>query len=335
LSLLKVRDLNVYLRTPGGPVNVVSGLDFDILPGSVFGLAGESGCGKSLTALSIMGILPPTMFANGSVRFRGKELLTLGEEELRDLRGREISMVFQEPMTSLNPVMRVGHQIREVLTTHLNLKRKEADRITLALLRDVRIPSPEVRAREYPHQMSGGMRQRIMVAMAMACSPSMLIADEPTTALDVTIEAQLLELLMGIKEEKGMAVLLITHDLGVIAENAERVAVMYAGRLVEVAGVRELFEAPRHPYTMGLLRSLPRGRDSVLRPIPGTVPKPGHLPPGCKFSDRCGFVLDVCRAGEPDLMAVDNGGAAPGDTDNVYPHLARCIRAGEVEFGDG
>jgi oligopeptide/dipeptide ABC transporter ATP-binding protein len=320
VSLLEVSDLNIFFTTPAGPVNVVHSLDLEVGKGTVFGLAGESGCGKSLTALSIMGILPPNMYSTGSVRFRGTDLFGLGPEEFRDLRGRELAMIFQEPMTSLNPVMKVGRQIREVLTTHLSLKRKEAESVTLSLMRAVRIPSPEVRIREYPHQMSGGMRQRIMMAMAIACGPSLLIADEPTTALDVTIEAQLLELLLGLREEKDMAVLLITHDLGIIAENAERVAVMYAGRLVEVAGVGELFETPRHPYTMGLLRSLPMGRGTALRPIPGTVPRPGQLPPGCKFSDRCEYAVQECGAGEPELRPVGDG------------QLARCIRAGEISW---
>jgi oligopeptide/dipeptide ABC transporter ATP-binding protein len=231
-----------------------------------------------------------------------------------------MAMIFQEPMTSLNPVMKVGSQIKEVLTTHLSLKKKEADRVTLGLLRAVRIPSPEVRVREYPHQMSGGMRQRIMVAMSIACNPSLLIADEPTTALDVTIEAQLLELLAGLREEKGMSVLLITHDLGIIAENAERVAIMYAGRLVETAAVEELFETPGHPYTMGLLRSLPRGRGSRLSPIPGTVPRPGQLPAGCKFSDRCEYVVEECRKEEPALRALRG------------TQSARCIRAEEIRW---
>jgi oligopeptide/dipeptide ABC transporter ATP-binding protein len=320
--LLEVRNLTVAM----GAVRIVEDISLDIREGEVFGLAGESGCGKSMTALALMGILPRNMRASGEVFYRGQDLLTLPEEAFRDLRGREIAMVFQEPMTSLNPVMRVGDQIREVLTTHLKLRRREADRITLGLLRSVRIPSPEIRMREYPHQMSGGMRQRIMVAMAIACSPSLLIADEPTTALDVTIEAQLLALLRALRDEKGMSLLLITHDLGVIAENASRVAIMYAGRIVEQAAVAALFARPLHPYTMGLLGSLPRGRGIPLIPIPGTVPKPGALPAGCAFSDRCSYVIPACHEREPELRAIGPSGGHGGDA-----HRARCIRAEEIE----
>jgi oligopeptide/dipeptide ABC transporter ATP-binding protein len=319
VSLLQVRDLNIFFRTQSGSINIVNNLNFDIEEATVFGLAGESGSGKSLTALAIMGILPPNIYAEGTVNFKGTNLLTLSPEAIRDLRGREISMIFQEPMTSLNPVLKVGHQIREVITTHLKVTKKEADKITLGLMRAVKIPAPEIRMKEYPHQMSGGMRQRIMMAMAIACSPSLLIADEPTTALDVTIQAQLLELLRDLRQQKNMAVLLITHDLGVIAENAEKVAIMYAGRLVELADVHTLFEEPRHPYTIGLLRCLPRGKGTPLKPIPGTVPKPNHLPPGCKFSDRCGFAIPECKTKEPALRKIKDG------------HLARCIRAEEIE----
>lgn len=229
-------------------------------------------------------------------------------------------MVFQEPMTSLNPVLRVDYQIREVITAHMGVSKNEADRMVLDLLRQVRIPSPEKRMREYPHQMSGGMRQRVMMAMAIACGPALLIADEPTTALDVTIEAQILELMDTLRRERGMSVLLITHDLGIIAENAETVGIMYAGRLVELAGVKELFAAPKHPYTMGLLRSLPKGRGEGLKPIGGTVPRPGELPPGCKFSNRCQFVIEDCRKAEPGLRALAEG------------HRARCIRSEEIPW---
>lgn len=322
MPLLEIRNLNIFYTKPEGRVNIVNGLGFEVREGKVFGLAGESGCGKSLTALSVMGILPPNLHAEGEINFKGTNLLTLPQEELRGLRGREISMVFQEPMTSLNPVLKVGYQIREVITTHLRVSGKEADKMTIELLKAVRIPSPETRMREYPHQMSGGMRQRIMMAMAIACGPSLLIADEPTTALDVTIEAQLLELLRVLREEKNMAVLLITHDLGIIAENAETVGIMYAGRLVELAGVKELFETPMHPYTMGLLKSLPKKRGVPLEPIAGSVPRPDSLPRGCKFSDRCPFVIPGCREEEPALRSIelkDRGG-----------HLARCIRVEEI-----
>jgi oligopeptide/dipeptide ABC transporter ATP-binding protein len=321
VPLLEIRNLNIFYTKPEGRVDIVHGLGFEVREGKVFGLAGESGCGKSLTALSIMGILPPNLHAEGEIVFKGTNLLALPPEDLRDFRGREMSMVFQEPMTSLNPVLKVGYQIREVITTHLRVSRKEADDMTLELLKAVRIPSPETRMREYPHQMSGGMRQRIMMAMAIACGPSLLIADEPTTALDVTIEAQLLELLRVLREEKNMAVLLITHDLGIIAENAEKVGIMYAGRLVELAGVKELFETPMHPYTMGLLKSLPKKRGVPLEPIAGSVPRPESLPHGCKFSDRCPFVIPRCREEEPALRRIELKGGG---------HLARCIRVEEI-----
>ncbi len=318
--LLEARGLNIFLETRSGPLNIVNNVDLDIPPGGVFGLAGESGCGKSLTALAIMGILPQNLYATGEIRFKERDLLVLPPEEFRALRGKEMAMVFQEPMTSLNPVLRVDYQIREVIATHMDVSRKEANGMVLELLRAVRIPSPEIRMREYPHQMSGGMRQRVMVAMAIACGPSMLLADEPTTALDVTIEAQILELLGTLREERGMAVLLITHDLGIIAENAETVGIMYAGRLVELSGVRELFASPKHPYTMGLLRSLPHGKGKGLKPIRGTVPRPGELPPGCKFSNRCDYVIGNCRKEEPELRKIEDN------------HRARCIRAEDLKW---
>jgi peptide/nickel transport system ATP-binding protein len=323
VPLLEVSDLSVSYESPAAPVTIVNRLSFAIEEGSVFGLAGESGCGKSLTALAIMGILPSNLHADGVVSYKGRNLLDLPPDRIRDLRGRELSMIFQEPMTSLNPVLKVGYQIMEVMTTHLKMSRKEAEARTVELLRAVRIPSPEVRMREYPHQMSGGMRQRIMMAAAIACDPSLLIADEPTTALDVTIEAQLLELMRTLRREKDMAVLLITHDLGVIAENAEKVGIMYAGRMVEVAGVRDLFATPLHPYTRGLMESLPSERGKPLKPIPGSVPRPGELPPGCKFSDRCPYAVAKCGEAEPELRDIRIDG-------DLGPHLARCIRVEEI-----
>jgi len=318
LPLLEVRDLNISFGSPKGPVKVVSGLDLAIPEGSFFGLAGESGSGKSLTALSIMGILPQGAFAGGSIKFQGRELLTLPAEEMRSLRGKEVSMIFQEPMTSLNPVLKIGYQIREAIEAHFPTSRKEADRRVIELLKAVKIPLPEVRMRDYPHHLSGGMRQRVMIAMAISCNPALLIADEPTTALDVTIEAQILELIGGLRAERNMAVFLITHDLGIIAEHAETVGVMYAGRMVELAPVKEIFEAPKHPYTIGLLESLPRKRGEPLKPIPGTVPPPWALPPGCKFSDRCRYMIPACQTEEPLLRAITPG------------HLARCIRSEEI-----
>jgi oligopeptide/dipeptide ABC transporter ATP-binding protein len=270
-----------------------------------------------------MGILPSNLRPEGAIYFRDADLLKMNPGELRDLRGKEMSMIFQEPMTSLNPVLKVGYQIAEVITTHLKVSKKEAEARTVELLRAVRIPSPEVRMREYPHQMSGGMRQRIMMAAAIACSPALLIADEPTTALDVTIEAQLLELMRKLREEKNMAILLITHDLGVIAENAEVVGIMYAGRMVEVSSVKELFRVPMHPYTRGLLESLPREKSKPLKPIPGSVPRPDELPPGCKFSGRCPFAIPECEKEEPSLRDIRLEGSSG-------PHLARCIRVEDI-----
>jgi oligopeptide/dipeptide ABC transporter ATP-binding protein len=320
VSLLAVRDLNIFFSTAAQPVNVVSNLNFDIAESEIFGLAGESGCGKSITALSILGILPSLAHATGEISFRGRNLLTLDRESIRRVRGKEISMIFQEPMTSLNPVLTIGYQIAEVLMTHEKMKKKDAMDKAVGLLRSVRIPSPEVRVREYPHQMSGGMRQRVMIAMAIACNPSLLIADEPTTALDVTIQAQILELLKGLRQERKMSMLFITHDLAIIAENADRVGIMYAGRIMELAGTGEIFRDPRHPYTMGLLDSLPKEKGKALNPIPGVVPRPEALPPGCKFSDRCRFVIEECRKAEPGL-------------DEITPkHFARCIRAREISW---
>jgi oligopeptide/dipeptide ABC transporter ATP-binding protein len=315
VSLLSVRDLNIFFRSSASPVSVVSGLNFDIAESEIFGLAGESGCGKSITALSILGILPSSAYSEGEILFRGKNLLTLGGEQLRQIRGNEISMIFQEPMTSLNPVLTIGYQIAEVLMTHKEMRKKEALEKAVELLRAVRIPSAETRIKEYPHQMSGGMRQRVMIAMAVACNPALLIADEPTTALDVTIQAQILDLINGLREERKMSILLITHDLGIIAENASRVGIMYAGRIMELARTGDIFADPRHPYTVGLLNSLPQEKGRQLRPIPGVVPRPGELPAGCKFSDRCGYVIEKCRKAEPELAAAGN------------EHHARCIRA--------
>ena len=320
VSLLGVRDLNIFFRSAAEPVNVVSNLNFDIKESEIFGLAGESGCGKSITALSILGILPSSARAEGEITFKDKNLLTLDRESIRRIRGNEISMIFQEPMTSLNPVLTIGYQIAEVLMTHKALNKKDAMDKAVELLRSVRIPSPELRAREYPHQMSGGMRQRVMIAMAIACNPALLIADEPTTALDVTIQAQILALIQGLREEKKMSILFITHDLAIISENAARVGIMYAGRIMELAETRDIFSNPRHPYTMGLLDSLPQQKGKNLKPIPGFVPRPEALPPGCKFSDRCSHVRDYCRQQEPQLSEI-----APR-------HFSRCIRAKEISW---
>src|SRR4030043_1418345 len=253
MSLLEVRNLDISFRSTKNSIKVVSGVSFTIEEGEVCGRVGESGCGKTLTALSIMGILPQNAFAEGDIVFKGHNLLTLDKESMRRLRGKELSMIFQEPMTSLNPVLTVGYQVAEVLTTHKGISKREAMANTVDLLRAVKIPSPEIRIKEYPHQMSGGMRQRVMIAMAIACKPSLLIADEPTTALDVTIQAQILDLLRSLRQQRNMPVLLITHDIGVIAENADVAAVMYSGRIMEVSQVSNILETPKHPYTIGLL----------------------------------------------------------------------------------
>lgn len=320
MSLLEVRDLNISFKLPNNTIRVVSHLNFRIEEAQVFGLVGESGCGKSLTALSIMGILPHNAFAEGEIIFKGNKLLQLDRESMRRLRGKELAMIFQEPLTSLNPVLTIGYQVAEVLMTHMGLSRKNALAKTEELLRAVKIPSPEIRTKEYPHQMSGGMRQRVMIAMAIACNPSLLIADEPTTALDVTIQAQILELLRNLRKQRNMAVLLITHDIGVIAENADIAAIMYAGRIVEISWVSNILETPKHPYTIGLLDSLPKSKGIPLKPIPGSVPRPDELPPGCKFSNRCAYMIPDCQKEEPDLREILAG------------HFVRCIRSEEITW---
>ena len=320
MSLLDVRDLNIFFKSEKNPVPVVSGLDFHIEESEIFGLVGESGCGKSITALSIMGILPQNAFARGEIFFKGKDLLKFDRESMRRLRGNEIAMIFQEPMTSLNPVLTAGYQIAEVLVTHRNMSKKEAMDRAIELLKDVRMPSPEIRVKEYPHQMSGGMRQRVMIAMAIACNPSLLIADEPTTALDVTIQAQILELIQGLRQERKMSIMFITHDLGIIAENAARVGIMYAGRLMEMTETKEIFNNPRHPYTIGLLESLPKEKGTPLIPIAGSVPRPEELPPGCKYSERCRYFINECAKEEPLFREISKG------------HFVRCIRAEEIKW---
>lgn len=320
MSLLEIRDLVISFRFAHQTVQVVSHLNFRIEEAEVFGLVGESGCGKSLTALSIMGILPHNARAEGRIIFKGNDLLTLEKGAMRALRGRELAMIFQEPMTSLNPVLTIGYQVAEVLRTHLGLSRKDAMAQTVELLKAVKIPSPDIRIKEYPHQMSGGMRQRVMIAMAIACNPSLLIADEPTTALDVTIQAQILDLLRNLRQQRRMAVLLITHDIGVIAENAASAAIMYAGRIMEMSRVSGLLTTPKHPYTIGLLESLPQAKGIPLKPIPGSVPRPHELPPGCRFSNRCPSMIPECEKEEPRLQEITPG------------HFVRCIRAGDIRW---
>jgi peptide/nickel transport system ATP-binding protein len=310
-ALLDVAGLSTCFRTDQGEVAVVDNVSFALSAGRTLGLVGESGCGKSVTSLSIMGLLPAPAgrVANGAIRFDGIDLRTLPAEALRTLRGNRLAMIFQEPMTSLNPAFTIGDQIGEVLTTHQHLSPAAARSRTIELLRRVHIPAPETRVDDYPHQLSGGMRQRAMIAMAIACGPKLLIADEPTTALDVTVQAQILDLLRELRRDNDMAMVLITHDLGVIAEMADEVAVMYAGRIVESAPVSALFEDTQHPYTIGLLGSLPRldQRKEALDAVEGSVPDALHMPAGCRFHPRCPFVLPRCRQDSPPLTEVRPG----------------------------
>jgi oligopeptide/dipeptide ABC transporter ATP-binding protein len=309
--LLEVKDLKTHFPTRAGLVRAVDGVSLYIDRGELLGLVGESGCGKSMTALSIMRLIaPPGKIVAGEITFDGRNLLQLSNREMRAVRGDDIAMIFQDPMTSLNPVFTVGEQIAEALRLHRRLSRKDARAAAVAAMREVSIPDPDLRADDYPHQLSGGMRQRVMIAMALACDPKLLIADEPTTALDVTIQAQILELLDGLRKTRELAVLLITHDLGVVAEVADRVAVMYTGKIVEESPVDELFARPKHPYTEGLLRSVPKltakdvAKSERLQTIEGMVPKPTALPPGCHFEPRCPYRLPRCREGEIPLYPV-------------------------------
>ena len=309
-AVIEVRGLQTYLFTRAGVVKAVDDISFSLRRGETLAVVGESGCGKSMTALSIMRLVPspPGKIVGGRIALDGKDLLQLDEAQMRDIRGNEISMIFQEPMTSLNPVLTIGHQIAEALRLHQDLSKAAANEKAVDMLRRVKIPEPAQRAREYPHQLSGGMRQRAMIAMALACNPRLLIADEPTTALDVTIQAQILDLMLELQKELGTALILITHNLGVVAETAQRVIVMYAGKKVEEAEVDALFAQPLHPYTHGLLASIPRleimaGRNSGsvdrLKEIPGMVPALNNLPAGCTFAPRCSFADDRCRSQFP------------------------------------
>ena len=317
-NVLEIRGLRSYFFTDSGTVPAVDGIDLDIPRGKIIGLVGESGCGKSMTAKSIMGLLrAPGRIAGGSIRFEGRDLAQLPEKELRKICGRDISMVFQEPMTSLNPVLRVGRQVRETLLVHdRSLNKEESRRQVIEMFAKVGIPEPERRYDCYPHELSGGLRQRVMIAMAMVCKPKLLIADEPTTALDVTIEAQILRLMRQLRDETGMSVLIITHNLGVVAELCDEVYVMYAGKIVEQAETFELFDHTAHPYTKGLLASIPRigANPDRLHTIPGVVPNLLHLPAGCAFCNRCEQAGDACRTASPELVEV-----APH-------HKVRCLR---------
>lgn len=303
-SLLQVKDLRTYFETGSGTVRAVDGVDITVDKGDTLGIVGESGCGKTVLALSIMRLIPAPSgrIVSGKILFDGVDLVSLKEEEMRDIRGRDISMIFQEPMTSLNPVFRVGDQIAEVVRKHVGLSRKDALERAVEMLRLVGMPSPEERIRDYPHQMSGGMRQRVMIAMALSCNPRLMLADEPTTALDVTIQAQIIELIDEMKEKAGTSVIMITHDLGIIAESTQSACVMYTGKVVEYSNVRDLFGEPLHPYTVGLMGSIPRGAKGRLRAIPGVVPSLYELPGGCSFQDRCPEAMQICREKDPELI---------------------------------
>jgi peptide/nickel transport system ATP-binding protein len=319
-KLLEIENLSVHFHTPEGIARAVDGVSFHLDTGETIGLVGESGCGKSVTSLSILGLIPspPGKIEGGTIRFAGQNLLEFNNEELRKIRGQKISMIFQEPMTSLNPVLPIGRQVAEPLMVHQGLSRTAAYEKAARWLDYVKIPAAAKRLNDYPHQLSGGMRQRVMIAMAMVCGPKLLIADEPTTALDVTIQAQILSLMLRLKEELEMSLLLITHDLGVVAQMAARVVVMYAGEVVEEAGVADIFDRPFHPYTQGLLKSMPRigvrmgGRKQRLNEIPGIVPVLTELITGCRFADRCPHTFELCRQSHPQLVKV-------GDK-----HQARC-----------
>ncbi len=315
--LLQVKDLKTYFYTDDGVVKAVDSVDFIIKKGKTLGMVGESGCGKSVTALSVLRLIqePPGKIVSGEICFKGEELLKKTPEEMRKVRGNDISMIFQEPMTSLNPVYTIGEQISEAIILHQKLNKEKALKKTVEMLRLVSIPSPEKRIHEYPHELSGGQRQRAMIAMALSCNPDLLIADEPTTALDVTIQAQILELIKKLKDEIGMSVLMITHDLGVIAEVSDDVVVVYAGKAVEYADVKTIFRDPKHPYTIALQNSIPRLTDKPgkkLEVIQGGIPDPLALPSGCKFHPRCKFAIDLCKREEPELEKMEDN------------HIVRC-----------
>jgi oligopeptide/dipeptide ABC transporter ATP-binding protein len=321
--LLDVQDLRTHFAISGAVVRAVDGVSWDVRPAETVALVGESGCGKSVSALSVMRLVsqPAGRIVGGRIVFKGRNLLELSDEEMRQIRGRDIGMIFQEPMTSLNPVLSVGRQLTEPVEIHLGMTPAQARARAMELLSLVGVSDAERRLKQYPHQFSGGMRQRMMIAMALACNPALVLADEPTTALDVTIQAQILELMKGLSRRLGAAMLMITHNLGVVARYADRVNVMYAGKIVERASAREIYANPRHPYTLGLLRSVPRldePRRSRLEPIPGQPPDLSRLPVGCSFAPRCPYVIERCRAEVPPLEAVDEG------------HVSACWVASEL-----
>ena len=323
VPLLSIRDLRTWFSTEAGVARAVDGVSFDIGAGETVGIVGESGCGKSVTALSILRLIqPPGRIEPGSViEFEGRDIVTLGDDEIRDIRGNRISMIFQEPMSALNPVFTVGDQVAEVARVHAGMSRKDAWKRAVEMLALTGIPDADSRARQYPHQLSGGMRQRVLIAMALMMKPALVIADEPTTALDVTIQAQILDLLVGLQQKIGTSILMITHDLGVIAETTSRVIVMYAGEIVEQANVDELFAKPHHPYTEGLMHSMPNiGHDKErLNVIPGTVPSPTEWPQGCRFRERCAYSWELCEREHPPLYQIGT------------EHVSRCHLAVEPD----
>jgi oligopeptide/dipeptide ABC transporter ATP-binding protein len=312
--ILKINDLRVHFDTDDGLVKAVDGVDLELMKGTTLALVGESGCGKSVTCMSILRLIPspPGRIAGGEIIYKGKNLVDLPDSEIETLRGNDIGMIFQEPMTSLNPVFTVGDQIKEAIMLHQKKGAEEAHELTIEILNKVGIPSPHIRINEYPHQMSGGMKQRVMIAMALSCNPEVLIADEPTTALDVTIQAQILDLMKSLQDELGMSILMITHDLGIVSDMASHVAIMYASKIVEYGPIEHIFNDPRHPYTLGLFTSIPviGNTKGDLYVIPGNVPNPLAFPDGCKFWPRCVFAEDICRSQEPHLDGINPGHTA-------------------------
>ena len=331
-ALLQVKDLRTYFHTEDGIVKAVDGVTFDVYSGETLGIVGESGCGKSVTSLSVMRLLDEKgEIAGGEIIFEGKNVMAIPESQMMKIRGNDMAMIFQEPMTALNPVFTIGFQIMEAILLHQDVNKEQARKMAIDMLRKVGIPEPEKRVDEYPHELSGGMRQRAMIAMALSCNPKLLFADEPTTALDVTIQAQILELMKSLQEQYGMALVMITHDLGVIAEMAQRVVVMYAGKVVEYAEVHTLFKKPRHPYTWGLMNAIPKLDEDreVLYNIPGVVPDPLDFPDGCRFNTRCPLATDKCRKEEPPLVEVDENHTSACWYVDKLVEMIKVSRAGE------
>ena len=331
-ALLQVEDLRTYFHTEDGIVKAVDGVTFDVFPGETLGIVGESGCGKSVTSLSIMRLLDEKgEIAGGKITFDGEDVMAIPESKMMKIRGNEMAMIFQEPMTALNPVFTIGFQIMEAILLHQDVDEKKAREMAIDMLKKVGIPEPEKRIDEYPHELSGGMRQRAMIAMSLSCNPKLLFADEPTTALDVTIQAQILELMKSLQDQYGMALVMITHDLGVIAEMAQRVVVMYAGKVVEYADVHTLFKNPRHPYTWGLMNAIPKLDEDkeVLYNIPGVVPDPLDFPDGCRFNTRCPLATDKCRKEEPPLVEIESEHTAACWHIDKLIETIKVSRAGE------